>query len=44
MNILNTEPEGYSRKAYEVLDTIGHVIEEKCDRERLGKIWQRVGV
>ena len=35
MNILNTEPEGYSRKAYKLLDTIGHVIEEKCDRERL---------
>jgi len=35
MNILNAEPEGYSRKAYEVLGAIGNVIEEDCDRERL---------
>jgi len=35
MNILNAEPEGYSRKAYEVLNTIGNVVEEECDRERL---------
>ncbi len=35
MNILNAEPEGYSRKAYEVLDAIGNVVEEECDRKRL---------
>lgn len=35
MNILNIEPEGYSRKAFEVLETIGHVTEEECDRDRL---------
>jgi len=44
MNILNAEPEGYSRKAYEILDTIGIVIEEECDREKLLKLIPEIDV
>ena len=44
MNILNAEPEGFSRKAYEILDTIGIVIEEECDREKLLKLIPEIDV
>jgi D-3-phosphoglycerate dehydrogenase / 2-oxoglutarate reductase len=44
MNILNTEPRGYSRKAYEILDSIGNVIEEECDRERLFALIPKIDV
>ena len=44
MNILNAEPKGYSRKAYEILCTLGIVIEEECDREKLLKLIPEIDV
>ncbi|MDC1447507.1 NAD(P)-binding domain-containing protein [Candidatus Thioglobus sp.] len=44
MNILNTEPRGYSRKAYEILDSIGNVIEEECDRDRLLALIPKINI
>ncbi len=33
--ILNAEPEGYSHQARHILETLGELVEESCDRTRL---------
>jgi D-3-phosphoglycerate dehydrogenase / 2-oxoglutarate reductase len=44
MHILNAEPKEYSRKAYEILSTIGNVTERECSKDELFSIIPEVDI